>query len=238
MPVKSPLQQSVSQPVSNLSQQPDLDKPGLLVMDVDSTLIDEEVIDELGDLAGVGPQISAITARAMAGELDFDASLRARVGLLAGLDTSVFDDVYERLHLTTGAERLIATLHAHGWKVGVVSGGFHQIVDRLAQNVELDRWLANELEVTDGLITGRVVGKIVNRQTKLHALRAWAKADGIAMGQTVAVGDGSNDIPMIEAAGLGVAFCAKPMVQQAARHAINTRDLALVLDLLTSAQAV
>ena len=201
-------------------------------MDVDSTLIDEEVIDELGEVAGVGRQISDITARAMAGELDFDASLRARVALLAGLDSAVLDQVYENLHVTRGAKELIDTLHEHDWKVGVVSGGFSQIVDRLAAATNLDYWLANELEVSDGLLTGRLVGRIVEQDAKLHSLRTWARADGIDMIQTVAVGDGSNDIPMIQAAGLGIAFCAKPRVEQAASRAITTRDLRQVLEFL------
>ena len=211
---------------------PDLDVPGLLIMDVDSTLIDEEVIDELGKAAGVGDAISAITEQAMNGSLDFSQSLHARVQLLQGLPTSVFDRVYARLHLTNGASELIDALHRHHWKVGVVSGGFTQIVDRLAERSKLDHWLANTLEVADGTLTGRVMGNIVDRTTKLKALRTWAASDRIPMSQTVAVGDGSNDIPMIESAGLGIAFCAKPTVQKAAHHAINERDLRQVLKLL------
>ncbi|KFJ04981.1 phosphoserine phosphatase SerB [Bifidobacterium subtile] len=201
-------------------------------MDVDSTLIDEEVIDQLGKEAGVGARIADITARTMAGELDFCQALRARVALLEGMDVAVFDAVYATLHFTTGALELVETLHRHGWKVGVVSGGFHETVDRLAQEAQLDHWLANRLDVRDGRLTGEVLGDIVCRTTKEQALRSWAREDGVAAGQTVAVGDGANDIPMIRRAALGVAFCAKPAVREVADAAITTRDLRLVLDLL------
>lgn len=201
-------------------------------MDVDSTLIDEEVIDQLGKEAGVGARIADITARTMADELDFCQALRARVALLEGMDVAVFDAVYATLHFTTGALELVETLHRHGWKVGVVSGGFHETVDRLAQEAQLDHWLANRLDVRDGRLTGEVLGDIVCRTTKEQALRSWAREDGVAAGQTVAVGDGANDIPMIRRAALGVAFCAKPAVREVADAAITTRDLRLVLDLL------
>lgn len=211
---------------------PTLAEPGLLVMDVDSTLIDEEVIDQLGEAAGCGAEIAEVTERAMRGELEFCEALRARVALLKGLPVSVFDTVYQSLHFTNGALALIDELHAHGWKVGVVSGGFHEVVDRLAADARIDFWLANRLEVIDGRLTGRVVGDIVCKTVKLHALQTWAQQCDVPMGQTVAVGDGANDIPMIQAAGLGVAFCAKPKTQLAAHHAINERDLTQVLPLL------
>lgn len=211
---------------------PTLSKPGLLVMDVDSTLIDEEVIDELGEAAGCGDEIARVTEQAMRGELDFCDALRARVALLKGLPVSVFDTVHERLHFTNGALDLINTLHSHGWKVGVVSGGFHEVVDMLVKEANIDYWIANRLEVTDGKLTGQVLGNIVCKTVKLHALQAWAKELGVPMSQTVAVGDGANDIPMIQAAGLGIAFCAKPKTQLAAPESINERDLTKVLDLL------
>ncbi|MBT1174997.1 phosphoserine phosphatase SerB [Bifidobacterium sp. LC6] len=211
---------------------PTLSQPGLLVMDVDSTLIDEEVIDELGEAAGKGEEIADVTERAMRGELEFCDALRARVALLRGLPVSVFDTVHDKLHFTNGALDLIDTLHEHGWKVGVVSGGFHEVVDKLAAEGNIDFWIANRLETEDGKLTGQVLGEIVCKTVKLHALRAWAERLGIPMSQTVAVGDGANDIPMIQAAGLGLAFCAKPKTQLAADDAINTRDLRLVLDYL------
>ena len=201
-------------------------------MDVDSTLIDEEVIDELGQVAGAGDAISEVTAQAMNGSTDFETSLRQRVQLLAGLDAAVCDEVLARLHLTTGAQRLIDTLHAHGWKVGVVSGGFHQIVDRLARQTSLDHWMANELEVTNNTLTGRLVGPVVDKTSKLQALHDWSRLDAVPMSQTVAVGDGSNDIPMLGSAALGIAFCAKPAVRRAAHCSITKRDLGLVLELL------
>ena len=205
----------VGSPADSAVSVPTLSKPGLLVMDVDSTLIDEEVIDELGVVAGCGEEIAGVTARAMRGELEFCDALRARVALLEGLPISVFD-----------------TLHDHGWKIGVVSGGFHEVVDMLAAEGHIDYWIANRLEVEDGHLTGKVLGEIVCKTVKLHALQAWADRLGIPMSQTVAVGDGANDIPMIQAAGLGLAFCAKPKTQLAADKAINDRDLTHVLDYL------
>lgn len=211
---------------------PTLSRPGLLVMDVDSTLIDEEVIDELGAAAGVGDEIASVTARAMNGELDFREALEARVALLKGLPVSIFDQVYHGVHFTNGAIDLIDALHAHGWKVGVVSGGFHEVVDRLAEDAHLDFWIANRLESNDGKLTGQVPGSIVTKDVKLESLRTWANRMGIDMAQTVAVGDGANDLPMIHAAGLGIAFCAKPKVQREAEHCLNERNLAKILDFL------
>ena len=201
-------------------------------MDVDSTLIDEEVIDKLGEAAGCGEHLTAATERAMRGELDFREALRARVALLEGLPVSVFDEVYRRIHFTNGAHELIDTLHAHGWRVGVVSGGFHEVVDRLADDAHIDYRLANRLEIRNGVLTGKVAGRIVTKQVKLDCLHTWADDLGLPMGRTVAMGDGANDIPMIQEAGLGIAFCAKPKTRQAAPAAITTRDLRLVLDLL------
>lgn len=152
--------------------------------------------------------------------------------MLKGLPVSVFDTVHDKLHFTNGALALIDELHRHGWKVGVVSGGFHEVVDRLAAEGHIDHWLANRLEVVDGALTGKVLGNIVCKTVKLHALQAWAARDGVPMSQTVAVGDGANDIPMIQAAGLGIAFCAKPKTRLAAHESINERDLTKVLDFL------
>ena len=222
----------LEQETPNIASMPTLSAPGLLVMDVDSTLIDEEVIDELGAAAGVGEQIAAVTARAMNGELDFREALRARVALLEGLRTSIFDEVYRRVHFTHGALDLIDALHGHGWKVGVVSGGIHEVEDRLAADAQLDYWIANRLETVDGKLTGKVQGDIVTKDAKLESLRAWAARMGIGMEQTVAVGDGANDLPMIHAAGLGVAFCAKPKVRAEAPNRLDERDLTKILDFL------
>ena len=154
------------------------------------------------------------------------------MALLEGLPVSVFDEVYRRIHFTNGAHELIDTLHAHGWRVGVVSGGFHEVVDRLADDAHIDYRLANRLEIRNGVLTGKVAGRIVTKQVKLDCLHTWADDLGLPMGRTVAMGDGANDIPMIQEAGLGIAFCAKPKTRQAAPAAITTRDLRLVLDLL------
>ena len=164
----------VGSPADSAVSVPTLSKPGLLVMDVDSTLIDEEVIDELGVVAGCGEEIAGVTARAMRGELEFCDALRARVALLEGLPISVFDTVHDKLHFTKGALELIDTLHEHGWKIGVVSGGFHEVVDMLAAESHIDYWIANRLEVEDGHLTGKVLGEIVCKTVKLHALQAWA----------------------------------------------------------------
>ncbi|MBT1180117.1 phosphoserine phosphatase SerB [Bifidobacterium vespertilionis] len=232
----TPSVNAAESPSRSLQDRPTLSRPGLLVMDVDSTLIDEEVIDELGVAAGCGEEIAGVTERAMRGELDFREALRARVALLRGLPVSVFDEVYDRLHFTNGALDLIDALHAHGWKVGVVSGGFHEVVDRLVADAGIDHRLANRLGTTgdaDGAtLTGEVLGEIVTKDVKLAALRRWAAEDGVPMSQTVAVGDGANDIPMIQAAGLGIAFCAKPKTRDAAPEAIVERDLTKVLGFL------
>ena len=197
----------------------------LIVMDVDSTLINEEVIDILGEEAGIGDKVAAITERAMRCELDFRQALAERVGLLAGMDASVLDRVYHRTSFTPGALDLVRTAHARGWKVGVVSGGFHEVADRLVADAGIDRCLANTLEVADGKLTGRLIGDPVTKETKLEALRRWAGEYGIDMDHTVAIGDGANDIPMIQAAGVGIAFCAKPKTRAAAPYAIDERDL-------------
>ena len=156
----------VGSPADSAVSVPTLSKPGLLVMDVDSTLIDEEVIDELGVVAGCGEEIAGVTARAMRGELEFCDALRARVALLEGLPISVFDTVHDKLHFTKGALELIDTLHEHGWKIGVVSGGFHEVVDMLAAEGHIDYWIANRLEVADGCLTGKVLGEIVSKTVK------------------------------------------------------------------------
>ncbi|HXH71637.1 MAG TPA: phosphoserine phosphatase SerB [Mariprofundaceae bacterium] len=212
---------------------PTLAKPGLLFMDMDSTLIQCECIDEIGDFLGIKPQIAAITERAMRGELDFAASLTERVSLLAGLDESVLNEVYEqRVKLTDGAEKLIDTVHAHGWKVGLVSGGFTHFTDRLKQRLGLDYTLSNVLEIHAGKLTGDVLGDIVDAQAKKRALLNQAAAWEIPLSQTVALGDGANDLPMLHTAGLGIAFHAKPKVVAEAPYAINEGGLDRTLLLL------
>lgn len=205
---------------------------GLLVMDVDSTLIQEEGIDLLGALAGVGPQVAAITERAMKGELDFEAALRERVALLAGLPENVFDQVAEQIHFTVGAKELVTELHRRGYKIGLVSGGFHETVDRLARELNIDYVRANRLEIKDGYLTGRLLGEIVTKDTKKEMLETWAKENQLKLSQTIAMGDGANDLPMILTAGLGVAFCAKPIVCRQAPYQIQEPNLYHLIDML------
>ncbi|HFR3425796.1 TPA: phosphoserine phosphatase SerB [Streptococcus suis] len=205
---------------------------GLLVMDVDSTLIMEEGIDLLGEEAGVGEQVADITERAMRGELDFEEALRERVALLKGLPVSVFDRIMEKIHFTPGAVELVTELKNRGFKVAVVSGGFHETVDRLAERLELDYVRANRLEVVDGFLTGQVLGDIVTKDTKKACLEAWAAENGLALSQTIAMGDGANDLPMIQRAGIGVAFCAKPIVQEQAPYQINEKNLYKLIEIL------
>ena len=204
----------------------------LIVMDIDSTLINEEVIDLLGEEAGVGEQVAAITERAMRGEIDFKQALEERVGLLAGLGQEVFDRTFERVTFTPGALELVQAAHARGWKVGVVSGGFHEVADKIVAAAGIDFCLANHLEVVDGKLTGKLAAEIVTRERKLDALRSWAQELGLPLSQTVAMGDGANDIPMIQAAGTGIAFCAKPKTREAAPFAIDERNLMLAMDII------
>ena len=205
---------------------------GLLVMDVDSTLIMEEGIDLLGEEAGVGAQVAAITERAMRGELDFEAALRERVGLLKGLPEDIFTQIAEKIHFTPGAEELVDELHKRGYKVGLVLGGFHETVDRLAEQLGIDYVKANRLEIQHGFLTGRVLGEIVTKDTKLAMLKAWAAENMLELNQTIAMGDGANDLPMIRAAGIGIAFMAKPIVREQAPYQIQECNLYRVIDLL------
>ena len=205
---------------------------GLLVMDVDSTLIMEEGIDLLGEEAGVGAQVAAITERAMRGELDFEAALRERVALLKGLPEDIFTRIAEKIHFTPGAEELVDELHKRGYKVGLVSGGFHETVDRLAEQLGIDYVKANRLEIQQGFLTGQVLGEIVTKDTKLAMLKAWAAENKLELNQTIAMGDGANDLPMIQAAGIGIAFMAKPIVREQAPYQIQECNLYRVIDLL------
>jgi phosphoserine phosphatase len=204
----------------------------LIVMDVDSTLIQDEVIDLLAGQAGCADEVAKVTAAAMRGELDFTASLRERVALLAGLSAGVLDDVRAGLRLTAGARTLIGTLSGLGYKSGIVSGGFIQVIGPLAAGLGIDYVAANELEIADGKLTGRLCGPVVDRAGKADALRRFAAAAGVPLSQTVAVGDGANDLDMIAAAGLGVAFNAKPVVRDAADTSLSVPYLDAILYLL------
>ncbi|MGP3981561.1 phosphoserine phosphatase SerB [Streptomyces sp. KR80] len=204
----------------------------LVVMDVDSTLIQDEVIELFAAHAGCEEKVAEVTAAAMRGELDFEQSLHARVALLEGLDESVVDKVREEVRLTPGARTLIRTLKRLGYQVGVVSGGFTQITDDLKDRLGLDFASANTLEVVDGKLTGRVIGEVVDRAGKARLLRRFAAEAGVPLVQTVAIGDGANDLDMLNAAGLGVAFNAKPLVREAAHTSVNVPFLDTVLYLL------
>jgi len=204
----------------------------LVVMDVDSTLVSGEAIDLLAVRAGCTAKVAELTAAAMRGELDFAAALRERVALLAGLDASVIDEVRAELRLAPGARTLIRTLRRLGYKCGIVSGGFTQFTDVLAADLDLDYAAANTLEVADGKLTGQVTGPVIDRAGKATALRDFAARSGVPLSQTVAVGDGANDLDMIAAAGLGVAFNAKPAVRDAADASLSVPHLDAILHLL------
>lgn len=204
----------------------------LMILDVDRTLVQNEMIDEIADLAGVGAEVAALTERAMAGELDFEQALRARVALLKGQPATVLDQAWDRLALTPGARTFIATLRHLGFKIAIVSGGFTSITARLAEELGLDYHHANTLQVVDGVLTGEVEGRIVDRAVKADLLHEIAASEGLRARQVVAVGDGANDIDMLDAAGLGIAFNAKKVVGDAADAALNLPFLDAVLFLL------
>ena len=204
----------------------------LVVFDVDSTLIEDEVIELLADVAGKRAEVAAVTERAMAGELDFAESLIERVKALAGLPESVFAEVGQRIKITVGAQKLIDSVHAAGGKVGAVSGGFNQLLAPLAKKLNLDFARANELEVIDGVLTGNVLGAIIDRRAKADALVEWAAATNTPIANTVAVGDGANDLDMLAAAGLGVGFNCKPIVREHADYVLEGNDLSLLIERL------
>jgi len=204
----------------------------LVVMDVDSTLIQDEVIELLASHAGRAAEVAAVTEAAMRGELDFAESLRQRVAVLEGLPVGVLDDVRAAVRLTPGARTLVRTLKRLGFTVAVVSGGFIEVVGDLARELEIDHARANTLDVVDGRLTGRVVGEIVDRAGKARALRAFAEQEHLPLSRTVAIGDGANDLDMLEVAGLGIAFNAKPVVREQADTAVNVPYLDAVLYLL------
>ncbi|MEM7095802.1 MAG: phosphoserine phosphatase SerB [Actinomycetota bacterium] len=203
-----------------------------MVLDVDRTLVQNEMIDEIAELAGVGADVAEITERAMRGELDFREALEARVALLAGQPATILDEAWDRLELTPGARTFISTLRHLGFRIAIVSGGFTAITERLKTELDLDYAFANTLEVRDGLLTGLVAGPIVDRRRKADLLETIAQSEGLATRQVVAVGDGANDIDMLEAAGLGIAFNAKSVVGRAADAELNLPYLDAILFML------
>ena len=204
----------------------------LVVMDMDSTLIQVEVIDELAELAGVGDKVSEITSRAMNGEIDFKESLTERVALLAGLTSDALDEVYRSLPITPGAENLIKVLKKLGYKTAVISGGFDYFTDRLKEQLGLDDAFANRLEIKDGKLTGKVLGDIVDGKMKATLLEKIACRESVSLDQVIAIGDGANDLPMLGKAGLGIAFNAKKTVREAASCSISQKSLDSILYLI------
>jgi phosphoserine phosphatase len=204
----------------------------LVFLDVDSTLIQDEIIDLLADEAGVADEVAAITASAMQGDIDFTAALRKRVALLAGLDQAALSRAQERVRLTPGARTFVRTLKRLGYTTAAVSGGFQFFVDKVGADLGIDHVFANELEMADGVLTGRLLGPIVDRKRKAELLVELAHRQGVPLEQTVAVGDGANDLDMLAAAGLGVAFNAKPIVQEAADTKVSVPYLDAILFVL------
>ncbi|WP_163831713.1 phosphoserine phosphatase SerB [Spartinivicinus ruber] len=204
----------------------------LIAFDMDSTLIQTEVIDELAKAAGIGEQVAAITEQAMQGELDFNESFRRRMALLKGLDEAVLSEIAQRLPITPGAEKLIRTLKRLGFKTAILSGGFTYFAEYLQQHLGIDYVHANQLDIVDGKVTGEVKGTIVDGQRKAELLKILAKQEGVGLEQVIAVGDGANDLPMLGIAGMGVAFQAKPLVKASAKHAISYLGLDAILYLL------
>ena len=206
----------------------------LVVMDVDSTLIQQEVIDLLADYAGVMPEVKEITEQAMSGKLDFKQSLAKRVDLLEGLSEEIFQWLKPQIQLTPGVQELILAVHELGGKIGAVSGGFSQVLEPLAKEIGLDYWMANSLEVRGGKLTGNLVGPVIDAEAKATALKSWASDSGIALEQTIAIGDGANDIQMLECAGYAVAFRPKPVLKQYADLVIEENSLMSLIEKLGS----
>jgi len=199
-------------------------------MDMDSTLINEEGIDLLAAQAGVGEEVARLTSEAMAGELDFSSSLRQRVSLLKGHSSALLEGVTQSLSLTEGAPELISTLRSRGWRIGVVSGGFHEIIDPFLAPLGIDFIRANHFSIAEGVLTGEIIDPIIGPTEKALALEEFAYAHGIELSETVAVGDGANDRDMLRVAGLGIAFCAKEALKEVADVVVERRDLRILLD--------
>lgn len=219
-----------------IEQRPSLHKPGLLVMDMDSTLIDMECIDEIARLSGVGEQVSEVTELAMEGKMDFEASLRSRVACLKGTPAQDLAHIREQIPLMPGVQRLCSVLKQHGWKLVIASGGFTYFADYLQQRLSLDLAVSNQLKIVDGLLTGEVEGQVVDGQKKASVLCDMASEYGIERSQTIALGDGANDLLMMEEAGLGVAYHAKPLVREKAQASIRLGGTDILLHYLSQAR--
>ena len=205
---------------------------GLCVLDVDGTLIEEEVIDLLGKEAECEDEVALLTAQAMRGELDFEASLKSRVSLLKGLSINVFDKIYHDLHLSKKTAKFIEVLQENQIEVGLVSGGFTTIVERLAKDLGISLYIANQLELRDDHLTGNLIGPIISREVKEATLVRWAEELEVPFDRTIAIGDGANDLKMLKSAGLGIAFCAKDIVKKEINLQVDERDFRKVLEMI------
>ncbi|SKC33467.1 Phosphoserine phosphatase [Photobacterium piscicola] len=223
--------------VAYVSDIPDLSMPGIVVLDMDSTAIEIECIDEIATLAGVGEEVAAVTERAMLGELDFEQSLRQRVATLAGADAAILTQVRDTLPLMPELPQLISTLYHYGWQVAIASGGFTYFSDHLKQQFNLVSATSNTLEIIDGKLTGKVTGKVIDAKSKAEILLALAEEFDIEPHNTVAVGDGANDLLMMDIAGLGIAYHAKPNVEQQADVAIRHANLGAIICILSASLA-
>ena len=205
---------------------------GLCVLDVDGTLIEEEVIDLLGKEAECEEEVALLTAQAMRGELDFEASLKRRISLLKGLSINVFDRIYHELHLSKNVAKFIKVLQENQIEVGLVSGGFTTIVERLAKDLGISLYIANQLELRDDHLTGNLIGPIISREVKEATLVRWAEEIQVPFDRTIAIGDGANDLKMLKSAGLGIAFCAKDIVKKEINLQVDERDFGKVLEMI------
>ena len=229
----TPLPAATAEPVEGTATTPSPRR--LVVMDVDSTLITQEVIELIAAHAGTQDLVAAVTERAMRGELDFAESLRERVATLAGVPVTALDEVRRTTTFTPGARELVAECHRRGWVVALVSGGFTEVVAPLAAELGITLFRANHLEVVDGVLTGRTTGQVVDRAYKAQTLRELAEQEGVAIEHTVAIGDGANDLDMIAAAGIGIAFAAKPVVREQAPYSVDGPRLDAVLEIIDAA---